>query len=283
MSKNIFIYALVGVLLAACGKTTGLATDTSNAPVPTPVPGTVPTVPGTAPTVTDTTPLALQIYTIYDKTKAVEYQTFTETGTTVCQSTTTTPNVTCSVPVQEGRLYLSSINFQFSWTTKACKIMLFQPYYYKASTSATFLPYWSDTAIDCSLAPFPADCWGGVATFMVPSFPKYTGFLFQPDESLPPGPQTSTQTVESGDAKRFGTNRWSVNDLPLAKRGTSYAYGSWMGADAYIANTYVDYTFACKDDYYDDLPYKIHVNITDINSSPTNPVVNHFNTWAEAP
>ena len=283
MNKSFFIYAFLSLSVLSCGKQADVATNTSTLPAPTPNPG-APTAPGSGPTVTVTDPLALQVYTVYDKTHAIEYQKFTETGTSTCTSTTTTPNVTCSVPIPEGRIYFSSLNFQFSWNTGSCKLLTFQPYYYQASNTANFSPPWVTSPIDCSASPILGTCFGGAAVGIVPSFPKFRALIYTPDESLPPGPQTHTETVSSANAGSVGSNRQTVNDLALGKRATAYPAGTaFIGTDAYLANTFVDYTFACADDYSDPLPYRIHVNITDINSSPTNPVINNFNTWAEAP
>ena len=119
---------------------------------------------------------------------------------------------------------------------------------------------------------------------MISDFPKHTGLVYFTDESTPPGPQTRSEKVKSGFSLSIGSNRLTANDLPNAKRATSYAYGSWMGADSYIANTYVDYTLLCQDDYADPLPNVIHLNIKDVNSAPTKTIPeDDFFTWAEAP
>ena len=162
MNKSIFIYTILVVALVGCGKTTGIATDTSNLPAPTPNPGGgSTTTPGAPPVVTAIAPLALQIYTQYDTTGALEYQNFTETGTTICSSTKASPVATCTLPVPEGRLFYSSVNFQLAWNTQSCKILVFQPYFYHASNSDTFSPPWSSGAtFPCSTKPLsPGMLW----------------------------------------------------------------------------------------------------------------------------
>ncbi len=284
MNKSIFIYSFLVLGLAACGKTTGMATDSSNLPAPTPATGgTAPTTPSAPPTVTDAVPLALQIYTTYDTSTAIEYQTFTETNSTVCQATAASPNVTCTVNIPEGRLFYSSLSFQFAWTTSKCRILHFQPYYYQASVTAGFAPPWAtDATLDCSKIPFPSGCWSGAAPYLVPQFPKYIGLYYTLDESQATGPLNHTETLKSANTLFAGSNRLTVNDLAIGKRGISYS-GGFMGSDAYLAGTFVDYLFYCRDDYDDPLPYFIHLNVRDVDSAVGNvPEDDHF-TWKEAP
>lgn len=298
MTKYIFILAALSLVLAGCGSSqTGSATNTSDTPVATiPTGGAIITTPGISPPATTASPLNLQIFTQYDTTKALEYQTFVEPNSATCISSATTPVVTCTLNIQEGRLYYSSLNFQLAWNTTACKVLTFQPYYYHASDLGAFLPPWSaTTALNCSTASAntpPANCWGGAAPYMVKSFPKYTGLIFFTDESLPPGPQAlaAPLTLVSAYSLSYGSNRLTTNDMLPAKMTSNWNYNGTNpqasmnvngGQDSYLANTIVQYDIACQDDYADPLPFKIHLFINDVNSAPGNPVLNNFKSWID--
>ena len=296
MIKYIFISVCLGLVLSSCGASkTGSSTDTSDTPAPAPSNGTIVTTPGTSPTATLSAPLNLQIYAQYDTTKGLEYQTFAEQNSVTCVATTSAPVATCTLNIQEGRLYFSSLNFQLAWNTSQCKILVFQPYFYHASDLAGFLPPWSsDTAINCSTAGGntpPKNCWGGAAPYLVIGFPKYTGYVFLSDESLPPGPQVHPDlTLPSAYSLAYASNRLTSNDMAVGKRSTSWNYNGanlqprmtyGTATDSYIAGSFADYTISCVDDYYDPLPYKINLFINDVNSAPTNPVRNDFFTWTD--
>ncbi len=294
MTKYIFILVSLGLILTGCGASkSGSATNTSDTPAPTN--GSIVTTPGTSPTATSAAPLNLQIYSKYDTTNALEYQTFVEPNSVTCVSSAATPVVNCTLNIQEGRLYFSSLNFQIAWNTTQCKILTFQPYFYHASDLPGFLPPWSsNTAINCSTAGGntpPNNCWGGAAAYIVQGFPKYSGLIFFSDESLPPGPQTHPViTLPSAYSLSYASNRLTTNDMAAGKRATSWNYNGTnpqphmtygTATDSYIANSFVDYSIGCVDDYYDPLPYRINLFINDVNSAPTNPVRNDFYTWID--
>ncbi len=265
------------LLLSSCAKTTaGVSTDDSVAP-----PGQVsPVVP---PTVTEVAPLALQIFTNYEGTQANIYQAFVETGTVSCQATKAAPNPTCTIQVPEGRLYYSQMHFQFSWYTSKCKLLSFLPYYYMSS-AVDFIPPWSTALVPCSTLPRPSSCWGGAAPYLVPGFPRFAGLIYIPDETIPAGPQTHTETLPSAHSLSYNSSRLSVNDLPLAKRGTAYAANAInAGSEPYIANTFVDYQFTCQDDWADPVNYSIKLNIQDVDSAAGNGPIDNFFSWKEAP
>ncbi len=278
MKTQILFLIGLGLVLSACSKTpTGVSQSSSVTP------GII--APIAPPTVSDISPLALQIYTNYEGTQANIYQNFLESGTPLCQVTPTARNITCTIQIPEGRLYFSQMHFQFAWHTAKCKLMTFQPYFYKAS-AVDYLPPWSTSPVLCgSAAVKPAACWGGAAPYISKGFPQFTGNIYIPDETIPAGPQTHTEDLPSAHSLSYNSSRLSVNDLPLAKRATNYA-ANVLGkgvSEPYIANTFVDYSFVCQDDWYDPVNYSIQLNILKFDSAAGNPVIDDFYSWKEAP
>lgn len=237
------------------------------------------------PVVSTAAPLALSLYTVYDgEAKYNNELTFSETGTTTCQATDGTPSAICTVVVPEGRLYFSSIKFSYSWMTNKCKLLTFSPYFYLMSLSPVFVPPGATDPVDCSKLPTPADCYGGAARWLVPDFPKYIGLVHFPNEFIIPGPQSQELNLPSGYSNKWGSNRHSVNDITLGggNVASSYTAADLGGVgDAYVANSYVNYDFSCRDDWYDPATYSIRLYIRDEDSAAGNPVINDFRTWKE--
>lgn len=234
--------------------------------------GSSPTV-VTPPQATEDSPLKLRIYTKYDQTEATISQTFLETGTTNCEATDAAPIVTCTIKIPEARLYYSNMTFTYSWRNDKCKLMTFQPYYYRASIGS-FLPPWSESAIDCTKVPAPATCWGGAAPHLVDTFPKNKAIIYLSDPSSSTAVQQQKILV-SGYSLNYGSNRLTATDLAIANRGGNIAFAN---GDNYLANTFQDYVFSCRDDWYDPQIYQITLQVEDENSYPP-ANVDHIGTW----
>jgi hypothetical protein len=231
------------------------------------------------PTVDEETPLALQIYTKYDGTEAVEYHTFSETGTEVCEATEANPVVTCTITVPEGQLHFSSTTLQYSRMPSKCKLMIFQPYSYLLSdTNAALLPSWGTTPFDCTGLPTPADCYGGAAKSIISTFPLDSALLFTPDLNKMDTPTSAESTVASAWERKVDSNRHVANDFAVASRGASIA--NLGNGDAYQAPNFSDYVWTCRDDWWDPQSFQITLIISD-EDSEVNPQVNHFFSWKE--
>ncbi|MGZ6478453.1 MAG: hypothetical protein ACXWQE_04070 [Bdellovibrionales bacterium] len=277
---------MIATVLLAAG-----ITGCKDKPVDTSSPDT--TVPGTTPPVTPpvsaAAPFALKMWSKYDDTNYVNGLKFTETGTDTCTATTANPVVTCTVAVEEGRLYFSELNLNFSWLMGQCKLLTFSPYFYKASTSAVYLPPSATATVDCTANPIPPACFGGAAPELVPQFPNFTGLIYFPDESTPFVPLFKTVKITSGYSHGSNSNRHVVNDLPAAKVGNTYTAAQletgapFNAGDGYIGGTYRNYKFACRDDFYDPETYIINLFVTDIDSATGNTPEDDFYTWKEAP
>jgi hypothetical protein len=254
-------------------------------PVETPDPGTG--TPALPPGVTADSPLALRMSTKFLLTNFNKSLTFLETGTDSCVATTTNPVVTCTVKIPEGRLFYSSVKLAYSWLPNNCRILGFQPYYYRASISATYFPPGAKAdseGIDCSGATTvpPAACYGGAAPDLVSEFPVKNRIAYFPDENNLTLPSKASVEISAAASKEAGSNRMTVNDLPLAKRATTYTPASLGNiGDGYRANTFTDYIFTCRDEWADDVAYQITLNITEEDSSAAGP--NNFLTWKELP
>jgi hypothetical protein len=272
--RRTFALLLAATLFAACGTKSSGTSSTSSSPPRTPAP---------APEVTESVPLALAIYTKYDGYEAVQYQTFLETGTEKCEASAADPSVTCTIQVDEARLYYGSLIFQFARDQSKCKILRFQPYFYRASSAAGFDPQWADSTIDCSAtSPESPECYGGAAPAAVTDFPEFSHFIYLPDESKLASPLSADVEFKSGNSRKYGSNRHVCNDLDTADRNTTYT-GAQLGVtgDGYAAGTMVDYYFACYDDWDDFTTYEIRVYVTDENSETGDPGINHRTSWKE--
>lgn len=246
--------------------------------------GTDPSVP--APSATAAAPMALKIYTKYFGMDYANTLKFAETGTDTCTATAASPVVTCTVNVEEGRLYYSSVNFKYSWLPTSCKMLIFQPYFYQASVSNAYIGPSQTSALDCSVAPLvlPSGCYGGAAVDLVPEFPKYWGLINFPLESALGTVNTNTVTLASAYAKKSNSNRTAASDLPTAKVGTTFT-SAQLGniGDGYVGGSFVNYQFTCSDDYDDSQPYIINLKINDVDSAPGNPTINTYKSWKDAP
>lgn len=245
----------------------------------------VPVVPPEPPPVADETPMAIKVYSQYEGASdgaTITYK-FTETGTDTCSSTTAAPIVSCTVKIPEGRLYFSKLGIAFSYmqNEKRCRLTYFTPYQYRISTSSTYSSSWTaGTTADCTKPNIA--CWGGfaAATGLRPSASTY----YYPPNINEPGAKTDNIVAASAWKQERGSNRVTVNDLPVAKQSNAYSSSDLGGfGDGLIAGTYVDYTFVCRDDWSDPLPYKITLYITEEDSATGNPVLNHHYTWKELP
>lgn len=268
-------FALIALLAAGCAKVpVGISTLSSGSTgaLPSPV------------TVSQAAPLGLQITTTYDTTQDVVYQTFQETGTTICQTSTGTPVVNCTVAVPEGRLYFSSMSFSFTWLDTSCKLLTYAPYYYQGSSGAAFFPPWnlgSATPIVCNVSPLPVGCYSGAASGLgIPGFPIANALIFFPNATAPGDVQFKSLPLPSAYSNNRSSNRWTVNDATAGQRAAANAFPG-QGGDAYVANTYRDYVFTCRDDWFDPVLYRINLFVRDIDSAAGNPVMDDFTTWKE--
>lgn len=245
-----------------------------------------------APTVSEIAPLALKLTTIYDDTTYENPLTFdvyghtttTTTQSTTCAATDADEIVDCTVTVPEARLFFSKILFQFARLQTQCKLLLFQPYYYRAASVDGFVPPGANSTddLDCATDPTTA-CWGGAATELVPSFPDFTRLIYTADESSPDEPLSEELTLSSAWSKSprsNGSNIWSANNMDPSKTASNYDYtGDGLG-DSYIANSYVDYKFVCMEDWFDEQPYIINLYI-DEEDEESGPVSNDFWSWKD--
>lgn len=286
--KPIVVCMLLGITvgLTACSDKTkdDTSSDDSTPPTnPTPVPG----APATPPTVTSSAPLSIQMSTKFDGTDYSNMLTFVETGTDTCTASTTTPAVTCTVVVPEGRLYYSSLTLAYSYMPANCRLMTFQPYYYRASKVDGYVPPNVTTGgvgVKCAgiSEPAGAACFGGPAVQLVPGFPNYRALIHLPDESNMSTPVGVTKTVDSAYSKGWRSNRHTVNDMSLVSQASDQSIADLGGiGDTYVANTYVDYKFSCQDNWADPETFVINLKVTEENTSAAGP--NDFLSWKELP
>lgn len=136
----------------------------------------------------------------------------------------------------------------------------------------------------CSGASEPAGkaCFGGPAAQLVPDFPKYRALIHLPDESNLSVPVGVSKTVDSAYSMGWYSNRHTVNDMSLANQALNHTSADLGGAgDGYIANTYVDYKFSCRDNWADPETFVINLIVEEEDTSAAGP--NDFLSWKELP
>lgn len=235
----------------------------------------------TPPSVSTSQPLAIQMSIQFKGVSYSQKLTFSETGTDTCAATASSPVATCTVVVPEGRLYYSDLKIAYSWMPQSCRLMTFQPYYYQASNSAAYVKPGADSAVDCS-GILTADCFGGPAKELVTNFPKKVALIYLPDETTLSVPQQNSVKITSAFENDWRSNRHTVNDLPTAKQSSSYNSTTLGGGgDEYVADTFVNYSFSCQDEWADPITYKINLNIRDEDTSASG--LDDFLTWKHIP
>ncbi|MEZ0392900.1 MAG: hypothetical protein ACAH59_11840 [Pseudobdellovibrionaceae bacterium] len=257
---------------------------------------TTPPDPGT-PTATTAAPLSLRINRYYEGTETAQPVSFDVSGaiTTTCEATVANPNVTCNVVLPEAELYFSKFKFLYSWVRSKCKIMTFTPYHYMAARAGSINPPWAGgEVVDCGARPLSADCFGGAAKQVIEEYPKYWANIYVPEEDGSDTPLYEDAEFTSAWKNTYDSNRMMSNDIdaadvspgidPLGSASTADNGDLYLGTVNQQGGEppiYQDWTFTCKDDWYDDLTYQIHLNITDEDSDAGNPTVNHMHTWRE--
>jgi hypothetical protein len=220
--------------------------------------------------------------------------TFNETGTNECIASTTTPVVTCTAEIPEARLYFSNLTFSFSWMTNVCKLLRFQPHYYRRSVNLAYTPPSATAPIDCSQPNTTddlPDCFGGSAPTLVPGFPINNHIIYSPVESSTT-PQSDSETLAAGYTLGTLSNRHTSNDISALQAGNDIAAGTGVGqldevggyntGEGYLGTTYgpmVEYQFYCADEYEDAQAYIINLEITDIDEDTGNPASNDYATF----
>lgn len=223
--------------------------------------------------------IELDVYTAWDTSPTKQNL---QKACVVPDGTPVGTNITCKASIPEGMLHFSSLTINTAVNKKgACGILNFEPYFYRASNSAGFLPEWASTApIDCSqpIGQLSSDCFSGVGVDMLKDvgFPQFIGMYDTPDDD---GNITQTFSARSANtAHRFSGNRWTNNTLTY--RGASISNPPL--ADGYVASSMQDYLLTC-DDEYGDLQYSITLTIADTDSSltcdPNSNVCNVYPNW----
>lgn len=180
-------------------------------------------------------------------------------------------SVVCNVKIPEAQLQYSSLNFRVVGGAGVCDVVEFTPYSYLASTSATFIPMWSGakgTAIDCSgtTTPRVADCFGGAAKYIVPSFPDFGSVYYTPNV----GGIAELKVSSPSPASKISTNRMHSNHMTNTSLKTT---GVTLGGDGLVANTFQDYEVSCRNKFGEKL-YSITIVIDDEETA-----TNDYSDW----
>lgn len=195
---------------------------------------------------------------------------------------------TCNIAVPEAQLFFSKLTYVVgSADSTQCKRIIFRPYYYLGSTAAAFTPNWdaTQTEVDCSTSPIPAECYNGVAAEIVTDFPSYRSMYFLTNLG-----QETTFNADSANNKTKLDNTYSCNNLAdpsaaagvYAADGYSFVGGSTAGTTNYDSR-YQNYIVECRDEW-NELVYKITARISDEDLStgetPGVPATDHYPDWS---
>ncbi len=162
-----------------------------------------------------------------------------------CYITSSSSATTCNINIPESTLYYSDLIFKVG-TNKAenCQRIVFRPYFYKRSASATY-PIMTGV-LDCSGPTPPADCYGGAAPLLISSFPTSTGQYFLTGDSI-----VAEYTLTSSNTRRTTSNDYSFyTNANAASNNSDKATTTTTAAGGlvhYVANTHVDYYAGCMD------------------------------------
>lgn len=191
--------------------------------------------------------------------------------------------INCNMQVPELTMFYSDFEFTVSTNSRnTCKQVVFMPYMFQRSTSATFLDR-SNTEVDCALAEDPT-CYGGAAKHIITKaglqFPQATGIYFLTSSGL-----QMTYKMDAIDTNRKGDNYKGAlsnivvaNNLSLGARST--ALPASHPYTAYVAGTFRDYIYECSNDWGEIL-YRITLVIgdDDIIDVPTQAPVDTIWDW----
>jgi hypothetical protein len=179
--------------------------------------------------------------------KACEVPTGTAVGTTI----------PCVATIPEGTLHFSKLKLQLVISEgTACDIAVFVPYVYQASTGADFNPEWTETDIDCdgTTDPIPEDCFNGAGVDLI-EYPKFGSIYYTPSG----GSLEVAYTVDSANARfRHSGNRWTNNTLAVRTANLT----TIGGTDGYVANSMQDWSFTCRDKWFD-INFRVAITIQD--------------------
>ncbi len=160
--------------------------------------------------------------------------------------------VTCNKTVPEETLYFSKLFITFG-STAACKLLVFTPYAYLGSYSATFSPPWDGSGsatVDCSRSTvgstLPSTCYNGAAREIVGGFPTNTSIFIFPEE----GVEGKTAVSAPYEKNKAFDNTWVTNNL--VDRDAAIA-GRYVGRAAGLPGDMIfqDWGVYCMDEWYE--------------------------------
>lgn len=246
-------WVLIGALmtflsLASCGPDSGDSGSGEATPTPTPTPSTSPT-----PVYTGTeVPLTLTVSTMWSEDQNSEY---VDAGScSVSASAARGSTSTCTVLVEEARMFFSKTRFTIKTERPdRCALLMFQPYYYVRSASATYTAIGETSTINCSKLD-NSKCFGGAAVYLVPNFPKRTGLSFE-TKNVNSVSYDLDAEINLGHYAGYAVNYLLTNDL--TDRASTIG-GSGTLTD-YVGGSMVDYKVTCMDEW--GYPYHT-INVT---------------------
>ncbi|WP_413576351.1 hypothetical protein ACLVWU_18385 [Bdellovibrio sp. HCB290] len=174
---------------------------------------------------------------------------------------------TCDITIPEGQLYYSELMITMgSKLAETCSMVSFTAYAYKRSSSDTYVPPGESSPVKCATeANSNLACWGGAGPALYPDYPKTGGQYF-----LLINGASTTINIPSGNSRRYGSNRGTVNTL--ADHTTSIS--------GYVANTMQDYYVHCLDIWAQPIySFKLTIKDEDTKGTENEPARNQIPDW----
>ncbi len=217
----------------------------------------------TTTTTTTTTAASLNkgLYVKIDRAWYDDTATFESVDTcSVALGAATGTTTNCTVSVDEGTLYFSSLKLTIgSADTTTCPIMIYKPMFYGREYGSTTPCEEYEFEDPVTPAPVPPtyNCYNGPAT-KVPEFPDKRSYTFLTISS-----RESEFTIDSAFSLDQPTNRWTASNITDP---TAFQAG-------YVPNSLQGYEVECRD-YFFDLQYQINLTIQDNDGTS-----DHFSNW----
>lgn len=194
-------------------------------------------------------------------------------------------NLNCSVEVEELILHYSDLEFTLSTNSSdTCTEVIMIPYYYRKSTSATFRPDGAESDVDCATTN-DVLCWGGAgpgfgslsgSAFTALDFPNNRGYYFLTKNMLSQSYRlvSTEERSETNRDRDLIHNTGVTNNLPAGSRGANIN----TAQARYVANTYVDYTAICRNNF-GEVNHTITLTVGDYDTEDTSSSIDTFYDW----
>ncbi|MBO9667314.1 MAG: hypothetical protein J7501_10940 [Bdellovibrio sp.] len=192
--------------------------------------------------------------------------------------------MSCTLEVPEAQLFYSDLKFSFgTFQTATCPVVHFVPYYYKRSTSDSYIPPGEKEPATCGSDP-TLNCYGGAAPTIMGDSDFMKGFR---SLYIVTALGNQSEKVLTAESKLRWYSGYDVNYLvtnDLTARGTTIdpvADNTKPMHKAYVADSMVDWGVYCED-FFGHTQYGIKLTIKDkdkLNSTDPDATEDEYDDW----